>query len=607
MIFQPILFPKENICKEIELYYRSSSKQFGNHYDLQPNQQVSFDTYFNSFSIDKWKEYTLIKNLYLHLEIEGNATIDLFEATIDEEKVIEKKINSFEKDFSTNQIDLIFPNFDKLHGICYFTITAGIAGCKVLGGSYSTETNLDSVNSIKLGIGICTYKREQFLLKNLETIQENIFDNPASPLASNLEIFVSDNGQTLNKYGYKHPKVRILPNLNAGGAGGFTRCMIEALKENNKLQLTHLILMDDDIVLDPRILERTYYLLQFLKKEHLDKPLGGIMIKLETPYEANTFGDYWTFNLAKPTERTLANNYDLRPVYNIINSTRYTRNNFNGWWYCCYPMSFIRNDNLPIPYFLHCDDVEYGIRTKKEFIIFNGIAIWHSFINKHVPSLTYYDLRNRIVLSFLRAPQNISTLKQILKIFTIHYLYAVTQYEYVDWKMVKEAISDVFKGPEHFSNIKPTKKHAYISSFKYTYESLQEVSSKEKTLNFKSDDEIKVICAPFQQDWRLPQKLEFLKNIQNIFPHLKKDTLYTNYNIPSIFFRRKKVVIFEDGSAKGLIHEYSLKNNFYCTFSYIWTFLEIILRYRSVKKAYKKAESRITHINFWRKYLKLDE
>ena len=50
MILQDILQPDENICSEKAMFYHIEDKAF------------VFDTYFNSFSLEKWKTYTTIQN-----------------------------------------------------------------------------------------------------------------------------------------------------------------------------------------------------------------------------------------------------------------------------------------------------------------------------------------------------------------------------------------------------------------------------------------------------------------------------------------------------------------------------------------------------------------
>ena len=51
MIIQPLLFPKQEVCPEQKMYYRIKE------------DKISLETYFNAFSIGKWKKYTDLDNL----------------------------------------------------------------------------------------------------------------------------------------------------------------------------------------------------------------------------------------------------------------------------------------------------------------------------------------------------------------------------------------------------------------------------------------------------------------------------------------------------------------------------------------------------------------
>lgn len=64
---------------------------------------------------------------------------------------------------------------------------------------------------------------------------------------------------------------------------------------------------------------------------------------------------------------------------------------FNAWWYCCFPMDVVSEENLPLPIFIRGDDLEYGLRNMKHLILMNGICVWHEpFENKYSSFLEYY-------------------------------------------------------------------------------------------------------------------------------------------------------------------------------------------------------------------------
>jgi GT2 family glycosyltransferase len=83
-------------------------------------------------------------------------------------------------------------------------------------------------------------------------LQNKIMKDPASPLYGRLDIYIVDNGRTLDREDIvvhnrdssfsvddadvpsnsdDEGKVFLIPNYNAGGSGGFTRGMLEILQQ----------------------------------------------------------------------------------------------------------------------------------------------------------------------------------------------------------------------------------------------------------------------------------------------------------------------------------------------------------------------------------------
>ena len=74
---------------------------------------------------------------------------------------------------------------------------------------------------------------------------------------------------------------------------------------------------------------------------------------------------------------------------------------YGGWWFACYPMEFVEK-NRPLPFFLHCDDVEYGLRHGGTPIVLNGIQVWHeTYEYRQSPVIAYYDTRNALIVNAL--------------------------------------------------------------------------------------------------------------------------------------------------------------------------------------------------------------
>ncbi|HAB5843544.1 TPA_asm: glycosyltransferase family 2 protein, partial [Salmonella enterica subsp. diarizonae] len=77
-LLQKIILPKIDVCAEEELYFRCYGGKYNyTSYDLfVPRHRVAcFDTFYNAFSIKKWKKYTTLTSLFLRARITGCGTI----------------------------------------------------------------------------------------------------------------------------------------------------------------------------------------------------------------------------------------------------------------------------------------------------------------------------------------------------------------------------------------------------------------------------------------------------------------------------------------------------------------------------------------------------
>ena len=84
-LLQNVIFPKEGICDVKEMYYRHSGNLTLDNEIIQMEQgcRISFDTYFNAFSVGKWKKYTIIDNVSLKFEFIGDIKLILYHLLLD--------------------------------------------------------------------------------------------------------------------------------------------------------------------------------------------------------------------------------------------------------------------------------------------------------------------------------------------------------------------------------------------------------------------------------------------------------------------------------------------------------------------------------------------
>ena len=106
--------------------------------------------------------------------------------------------------------------------------------------------------------------------------------------------------------------------------------------------------------------------------------------------------------------------FDMTSLQRCVVNEAEAEYDYVGWWYSCIPVTFINKSKLPLPLFIHRDDIEYGLRANGEFILLNGICVWHeAFENKCPGTNEYYDIRNLAILNAIHDEK--FTAKTILK------------------------------------------------------------------------------------------------------------------------------------------------------------------------------------------------
>ena len=306
MILQKLQLFDDNVHnKELQnLYYRSgtgSTDNSNSRIAFDKNGELIFNTYYNSFSFNKWSKYTKINDLHIALKLKGIFEIAVIKLSLfDGGAVEERSTVSIVKSHNSiipRRVKIDIPFEKDFNGSYGFIIRSLEHGGELYGGYYGSDIRETELNEINFALGICHYKREEFVVNNLCRLIENVYNDENSFLRDHLHIFVADNSRSLKKTiidlkgteGYKYysqiignENITILENKNIGGAGGFSRAMFEA---QTRGRFTHMILMDDDVVFTHYALERLYSFLRVFKSELLAHSIiGGAMLRSDQTY-----------------------------------------------------------------------------------------------------------------------------------------------------------------------------------------------------------------------------------------------------------------------------------------------------------------------------------
>lgn len=598
MILQKIGFG-EGKGKTESLYYTSNSKilydEKAGTVNLSKNQILNLQTYFNLFSSYKWRKYTCISEVFVQVEMQGDVQIQLLLLNkkgkkIEKSILAEKTCQSREKTMFTTEV-LELPE----EGMLGLSITALSDDVKIYGGAFCTP--LEKVpREVNIGIAICTYKREAFVKRNIDTLKKDIICNRNSLLYDHLDVCIADNAGTLIKEDLESSRVRVLNNPNLGGVGGFTRDIVELMQNPD---VTHVLLMDDDAVIATESLERNYTFLCFLKPEYQNYILGGALLRLGEPLVQYESGAQWN----KGDILALKHDFRLDRLDEVLENDKEEPVEYTGWWYSCIPVNFVREHGLPLPLFIHRDDIEYGLRANGNFIFLNGVCIWHeAFENKFPGFLEYYDVRNLAIVNAVHYPEyGAEDFKKMLFI-QVSSNAGKYRYKYVDLNL--KAAVDFLKGFKWFYHLDTIENHKGLEKYNY------QAQRADDFIGYKGISE-RDLHFPEIPDETVPGKLRKLWKMATMNGHFlpsKKTKIKVVRPYPNIYqLYRLKEVLFVDNTGKAIKVKRDIKELAGAYIKYFKVCRLIDKYYDKVCMEYRENADKLVSTDFWKKYLGLEE
>lgn len=411
--------------------------------------ELHFNTWMNLFAAKKWFHYCDLKSLYLGVKVKGDFSIEVIGSKRNVAYIrLDEKLSFSEYHGDGEFIYIPVNDPADYDGIYFILRYAKKAPCEIVSMGWYTDEAPRVEN--KLAIATCTYKRENYIHKTIKLFEQYISNNPE--LQGRMHLFVIDNGQTLDT-SKKYKYVDIFHNINAGGAGGFGRGLIEVCKA--KENYTRCLFMDDDVEIIPESFYRTLKIADYLKEEYINAHINGAMLDMYNRvifYENLAIQDgIWCHPYHG--EGNLLNYDEILRVTNIPEDVFHKENEkVNApWYYCCFPVNKETSINsLPIPIFIRGDDVEWGWRNYGNVCIsMNGICIWHAPFYYRVSKVTdgYYLARNMFIVNSLYT----ANFKQTFtKLYQDKFNYAIAIYDYVSAKLIVKALDDILKGTKIF-------------------------------------------------------------------------------------------------------------------------------------------------------------
>lgn len=601
MKLQEILTNYQKNEEKKSLYYKCSTsiKEKGQKLCLEQGAVISFGTYFNSFSIEKWRKYTVTGQFKVVLKGSGKVKVFLHHSFLEGDRVVDRVLQEADIELSPlAESSMSIPD-SVTTGICYPVLQTVSERTVLEQISYEGQCQKTTRDNIFLALDICTFKREPYVKRNMEELSRRVLDNPYSSLYGKAQVFISDNGCTLENSLSQFSGVKVMPNENVGGVGGFTRGMIKAMEEE---KFTHILIMDDDAVIEPSAIEKTYTFLTVLKKEYWDYTIGGGLLRENTPCIQYESGAVWNRGRIEAGKHHL----DMSELKDILHNEQEERTEYTGWWYSCIPVEQIKKYGLPLPVFIHRDDIEYGLRTGREhFILLNGIGVWHEAFENKMPGATeYYDWRNLAIVNSIHYPD--FTRKELFR-FLLKWVTAnVIRYRYLYVDMNLRGIEDFLKGIDWLKAQDAPVLHQRILSMNYKavpaedfigYKGIDKEDicweNIEKVTKKNMGKLQKFLCQISFNGYFLPAKKG---KILVAMPH---DNIYDMY--------RRKEILYVDSNGKAVLVKRSLRKAFEC-YKKLWKTRKLINQsFEQRRREYAERYTELTKKEFWMDYLKIDK
>ena len=436
---QNTILPERGLCTEQRLYFNYQGAV--THDDvadavvLDTGAKVFFDTFFNSLSIGKWHGSCALDGLWLGLRGRGKVEVKVYHAIPDRSwECLATRIANLSPSADL-LIDLSHYPEVAGDGVIYYEVLA-LTPASLTAGRFLTAARPDLDR--RLMLSITTFRREAQVENTARRLARYL---DGCDFAGQIQALIVDNGHSANIPA--HPRIRMIRNENLGGAGGFTRGLIEGEAQG----FSHVLFMDDDASIPMEALHRTYAFLSLARDPRA--AVAGAMITTTARWRMAENGAVFDRGC-----RPLHAGTDLRerdPVFRMEwQSARSTPDKtYAGWWFFAFPVSQVKH--YPFPFFVRGDDVNFSLSNDFAITTLNGVVTFgEDFTEKETPLNWYLDLRSHMVhhLSLDRMEVGrIGLLKMALSFFKRN----IAKFQYESLDAVYMAWEDVLKGPDLFA------------------------------------------------------------------------------------------------------------------------------------------------------------
>jgi galactofuranosylgalactofuranosylrhamnosyl-N-acetylglucosaminyl-diphospho-decaprenol beta-1,5/1,6-galactofuranosyltransferase len=410
---------------------------------LDGHAVVTTNTYFGRFPASYWQRWTSARSVEVSAVVSGSGFLRVMASDSEGEPrtVARHRIDDAQAETVTCPVAI-----DKFidGGALWLEFQTAAAGLTV-------EQVRWSVGAIRprraTAVVICTYNRADDCLATLQALASD-----AQVSGELSAVYVVDQGSDTvdSRDGFAAVRdalgsvLRYVRQPNLGGAGGFTRGIFEAVR-NETSEGTNLLLMDDDVRLEPDTVLRVRALADRAEQTVI---VGGQMLNLLHPerlYVGAETADLSVLGGGLPVQDALVDTDVTEEQQDVRVDAAY-----NAWWTCLIPSEVIQAIGYPLPVFFQWDDIEFGLRARAAgfpTVTLPGAGVWHAdFAWKNWDDWSrYFAFRNALITAALHSDFDRKSIVDHLAGLLTDY---VVSMRYGLAELTLKAIEDFLRGPE---------------------------------------------------------------------------------------------------------------------------------------------------------------
>jgi galactofuranosylgalactofuranosylrhamnosyl-N-acetylglucosaminyl-diphospho-decaprenol beta-1,5/1,6-galactofuranosyltransferase len=411
---------------------------------LDGHASATTNTYFGRFPASYWQRWTSVRSVELGAVVSGSGLLRVMAS--DSEGVPRAVAAREVEDAHSEPVELTVA-IDRFvdGGALWLELQTSTAGMTVEQVRWSVGAGTRSRRPT--AVVLCTYNRADDCLATLSTLASD--PEVAAELTA---VFVVDQGSDPvdSREGFPALRERLGSTLryirqpNLGGAGGFTRGIHEATR-NETVDRVNVLLMDDDIQLEPDTVLRLRAL-----ADRADEPIlvGGQMLNLLHPDRLHVGAETTDLGILRaglPVDDALADEDVTEEHQDIRVDAAY-----NAWWSCLIPSEVVQAIGYPLPLFFQWDDIEYGLRARDAgfpTVTLPGAGVWHAdFSWKSWDDWSrYFSFRNSLITAALHSDFD---RRRIVEHLAKQLVESLVSMRYGLAALTIHAVEDFLRGPD---------------------------------------------------------------------------------------------------------------------------------------------------------------